>query len=175
MRRPERVEPEQLVFELPEFWGVRPRTRGDCVNAVRPCPWLSCAHHLGIDIELRGGEGRPLAGGVRINIGRTTETDAFGHQRNVTRRTGIMSVREMQRGDTVDDRAEQLVDWWLDGRPTCVLDIADRGGATLEEVGAAMSITRERARQLMESGLAKLKQPAEEAGLQFNEEEDDAL
>lgn len=31
---------------------------------------------------------------------------------------------------------------------TCTLDIADRGGVTLEEVGAAMNITRERVRQM---------------------------
>lgn len=33
----------------------RPRTRGDCVNAVRPCPWVSCHHHLALDVnELNG-------------------------------------------------------------------------------------------------------------------------
>jgi hypothetical protein len=31
---------------------------------------------------------------------------------------------------------------------TCALDVADRGGATLEEVAAAMNLTRERVRQL---------------------------
>lgn len=24
----------------------RPRTRGDCINGPRPCPWVSCRHHL---------------------------------------------------------------------------------------------------------------------------------
>jgi hypothetical protein len=23
----------------------RPRTRGDCVDGPRPCPWVSCRHH----------------------------------------------------------------------------------------------------------------------------------
>ena len=31
----------------------RPRTRGDCVNGPRPCPWVSCRHHLFFD-EVRG-------------------------------------------------------------------------------------------------------------------------
>lgn len=35
-----------------------------------------------------------------------------------------------------------------DLRESCVLDIADRGGATLHEVGEIMNITRERIRQL---------------------------
>lgn len=28
---------------------VRPKTRGECVDGVRPCPWASCRHHLLID------------------------------------------------------------------------------------------------------------------------------
>lgn len=28
----------------------RPRTRGDCVNGVRPCPCFSCRHHLGLEL-----------------------------------------------------------------------------------------------------------------------------
>jgi hypothetical protein len=39
---------------------------------------------------------------------------------------------------------------------TCALDVADRGGATLEEVGAIMNLTRERIRQVEVKGLAKL-------------------
>lgn len=39
---------------------------------------------------------------------------------------------------------------------TCTLDIADRGGITLEEVGEIMNLTRERVRQLETAGLAKL-------------------
>ena len=39
---------------------------------------------------------------------------------------------------------------------TCALDIADRGGITLEEVGQIMNLTRERVRQLETQGLARL-------------------
>ena len=39
---------------------------------------------------------------------------------------------------------------------TCALDIADRGGLTLEEVGEIMNLTRERVRQVETAGLAKL-------------------
>ena len=31
---------------------------------------------------------------------------------------------------------------------TCALDVADRGGTTLEDVGAIMNLTRERIRQV---------------------------
>jgi hypothetical protein len=39
---------------------------------------------------------------------------------------------------------------------TCALDIADRGGITLEEVGEIMNLTRERVRQLETQGLSRL-------------------
>ncbi|MFW5879181.1 MAG: sigma factor-like helix-turn-helix DNA-binding protein, partial [Myxococcota bacterium] len=40
---------------------------------------------------------------------------------------------------------------------TCALDVADRGGITLEEVGDIMNLTRERIRQVESSGLDKIK------------------
>ena len=39
---------------------------------------------------------------------------------------------------------------------TCALDVADRGGLSLAEVGKLMNVTRERVRQLEEQGLAKV-------------------
>jgi hypothetical protein len=39
---------------------------------------------------------------------------------------------------------------------SCALDVADRGGATLEDVGAIMNLTRERIRQVEVKGLARL-------------------
>ena len=32
----------------------RPRTRADCVGGLRPCPWVSCAHHLYLDVNRSG-------------------------------------------------------------------------------------------------------------------------
>jgi len=40
---------------------------------------------------------------------------------------------------------------------TCALDVAERGGVTLEEVGEIMNMTRERIRQVEVRGLIKLK------------------
>jgi hypothetical protein len=39
---------------------------------------------------------------------------------------------------------------------SCALDVADRGGTTLEDVGAIMNLTRERIRQVEVKALAKL-------------------
>ncbi len=41
-------------------------------------------------------------------------------------------------------------------KETCALDVADRGGTTLEDVGAIMNLTRERIRQVEVRALAKL-------------------
>lgn len=48
-----------------------------------------------------------------------------------------------------------LEPWEL--QQTCALDVADRGGITLEEVGEIMNLTRERIRQVEVRGLLKLK------------------
>lgn len=42
-------------------------------------------------------------------------------------------------------------------KDTCALDVADRQGITLEEVGVIMNLTRERVRQLEMRGLVKLR------------------
>jgi DNA-directed RNA polymerase sigma subunit (sigma70/sigma32) len=41
-------------------------------------------------------------------------------------------------------------------RETCALDVAERGGLTLEEVGEILNLTRERIRQVEAAGLQKL-------------------
>lgn len=47
---------------------------------------------------------------------------------------------------------------------TCALDVADRGGITLEDVGEIVNLTRERIRQVEAVGLAKLR----EAGIKID-------
>ena len=41
-RRPRRIEAYQAELRLFDV----PITRGDCVNGVRPCPWVRCRYHL---------------------------------------------------------------------------------------------------------------------------------
>jgi hypothetical protein len=87
-----------------------PETRADCVGGARPCPFVSCKHHLYLDVSAR-------TGAIKLNF-------------------PDLEVWEMSE--------------------TCALDVADRGGTTLEEVGAIMNLTRERIRQVEVKGLAKL-------------------
>jgi hypothetical protein len=89
----------------------RPKMREHCSQMARPCPFVSCSHHLYLDVN-------PETGAIKLN---------FPH----------LEVWEM---------AE-----------TCSLDVADRGGITLEEVGAILNLTRERIRQVEVRGLCKIK------------------
>jgi hypothetical protein len=55
--RAREVEREARREASPLFdWAVRdeladrPKTRGDCIGGERPCPWVSCKHHLYLEI-----------------------------------------------------------------------------------------------------------------------------
>ena len=98
----------RMLYPEQEYW--KPRTRADCVDMERPCPYVSCKYHLYIDVH-------PVRGSIKVNF-------------------PDVEVWEMTE--------------------TCALDVADRGGITLEEVGEIMNLTRERVRQVETAGLAKL-------------------
>src|SRR5690242_9520574 len=48
-RERDRLAREQAIGmgPLPE----RPRTRGECAEGARPCPFLTCVHHLYLDVS----------------------------------------------------------------------------------------------------------------------------
>lgn len=46
---------EQRHLQLVEPVDPRPRTRADCINGPRPCPWVGCRHHLGLEVTRAGG------------------------------------------------------------------------------------------------------------------------
>ncbi len=118
---PKRLTKDELRLGalLPLFDDLeRPRTRGECQGVERPCPYVSCKHHLYLDVN-------PETGSIKLNF-------------------PDLEVWEMSE--------------------TCSLDVADRGGITLEEVGEILNLTRERIRQVEVRGLLKLKMvgPGEE-------------
>jgi len=94
----------------PETDYDKPRTRAECVDGPRPCPFISCKHHLYVDVS-------PRTGAIKLNF-------------------------------------PDLEVWEL--AESCALDVADRGGTTLEDVGAIMNLTRERIRQVEVKALAKM-------------------
>jgi hypothetical protein len=121
------LEPE-LQTLMAELDATRPKTRGDCAEGERPCPYVSCKYNLYVDVN-------PRTGSVKMNF----------------------PDKEL---------------WELS--ETCALDVADRAGITLEEVGVIMNLTRERVRQLEMRGLSKLRVIADdEAPRQLPDDEDD--
>ena len=96
--------------EEDETLPARPQTRADCVSGPRPCPWVSCAQHLFLDVL--------QTGSLKLNF-----PDLEPHEM----------------------------------KESCALDVADRGGHTLEEVADLANLTRERIRQLESKILDKLK------------------
>ena len=57
MRRHLRLMVDEDDCELPQ----RPRTRGECSNGPRPCPWVGCSHHLYLDVN-------PETGAIKLNF-----------------------------------------------------------------------------------------------------------
>ncbi len=117
------VDPE-IEGIIREIESRRPRSRADCATGSRPCMFISCKHHLYLDVN-------PSTGSIKLNF----------------------PDREV---------------WELE--ETCALDVADKGGITLEEVGTIMNLTRERIRQVETRGLLKLRaiaddEPGEEGAL----------
>ena len=111
VKRLSKAELERGRLLFPEDTAAeRPHKRVECIEGARPCPFVSCQHHLYLDVS-------PRTGAIKLNF-------------------PDLEVWEMTE--------------------TCALDVADRGGTTLEEVGAIMNLARERIRQVEVKGLAKL-------------------
>jgi len=101
----------ELEALMGQMEGMRPRTRAECINAQRPCLWVSCKYNLYLDVN-------PETGSIKLNF-------------------PDMEIWELAH--------------------TCALDVAEKGGITLEEVGEIMNLTRERIRQVEMRGLEKIR------------------
>lgn len=114
-------------LDLPEVEEpTRPRTRGDCVDGPRPCPWVSCVHHLLTEVTEQGS--------LKLNLG-------AGQRPRWSSRS--ISVRG-RNADAIDVAVDALVRM----QHSCSLDVADDGEHTLEEVGERLGVVRERVRQV---------------------------
>lgn len=46
----ERLGGKLIIPEAPD----RPKTRADCAQGMRPCPWISCKYHLFLEVRRNG-------------------------------------------------------------------------------------------------------------------------
>ena len=44
-----------LYPEAERIQAERPRTRSDCIDGPRPCPWVGCRHHMYLTVDERDG------------------------------------------------------------------------------------------------------------------------
>lgn len=51
---------------------ARPKTRGECKDGERPCPWVGCRHHLGIEL-MSSLESSPKVRGRGLRVSATDE------------------------------------------------------------------------------------------------------
>jgi hypothetical protein len=120
---------------------ARPKVRADCKEGHRPCPWISCRHHLAdATVNERG----------RLHLMVLGPHDTLGLEATP---------------DAVDDFVEAAAEAVVSMPDTCSLDVVDReaGGTTLEIVGNALSVTRERIRQLEKKSIQHLRPNARRA------------
>lgn len=50
----ENIEALKVRLEMPELEAARPKTRADCKDSPRPCPWVSCRYHLYLEVSANG-------------------------------------------------------------------------------------------------------------------------
>lgn len=110
----------RLVTASDAFEADRPRTRGDCADGPRPCPYVSCQHNLFLD----------------------TNED-----------TGLLTLNfpGLEPDEVPADRS-------------CALDLAERGGATLDDVGLLLNVSRERIRQIESKAFARVRRLSKNPG-----------
>lgn len=97
------------LFELPR----RPRTRADCRDGPRPCPWVGCKYHRYLTVSPRNG--------------------------------------------TIWVTCPDVLPWEMPD--SCLLDLVEEHGEmTLDAVGRLHDMTKERMRQIEQSGLAHLRE-----------------
>lgn len=53
------LEIGRLLYPETDYW--KPRSRAECLDGPRPCPFVSCKHHLYIDVS-------PRTGAIKLNF-----------------------------------------------------------------------------------------------------------
>lgn len=53
------LEIGRLLYPETDYW--KPQTRADCKGGPRPCPYISCKHHLYVDVS-------PRTGAIKLNF-----------------------------------------------------------------------------------------------------------
>lgn len=134
------------TVHLKQYPDTRPKTRGECGDMPRPCPFLSCRYHLGhrylgkqVMMTKEEAEHAVALHGTVYAAAKALKVD-----RNVVRRA---LKRE------IDDNAvaEQVAAM----KNSCALDVADAGAPSSAIIGKMIGVTRQSVDFVINSGTGK--------------------
>lgn len=117
----------------------RPKTRGDCANSPRPCPWVGCRHHLLLEVT--------RAGALRSSRGLYELPMSRGRTKPYPRQ-GIDSVSFEEWGDEAVKKLNEM-------EHSCALDIAEDGVSDVEEIGGLLGIKKKMTEKVYRDAIIK--------------------
>lgn len=129
---------------------LRPKTRADCIDGPRPCPWVGCRYHMAFTVN-------PESGSIKETfpqLGIYSNPDGDG-----------LVVLEQLAGTCALDVADRADDGTQGiGGLLSLYRVASSGkplgqtpGMTIEEVGKDMNLSIERVRQLGSAAIQELR------------------
>lgn len=108
---------EQRLPPVPFYW--RPTTRGECVNACRPCPFVGCKYHLFLEVIKSGGISFNVGDDVK-NLQRMAQTcalDVAAHGQHSARNVGRLLNLTHQAVSKIEEKAlEKVRDFYVKKR-----------------------------------------------------------
>lgn len=90
----------------PEQPGVdyhRPRTRGECADVPRPCPFVSCRHHLYLDVKETGAirynfpdlEPGEVVHSCALDVADRGAADTYGDAQSIVEHVSVVGVADL--------------------------------------------------------------------------------
>lgn len=133
--------PRNALYALSEaLWYLvqalgRPRTRGECAGMARPCPWVSCRHHLAGDVTPSG-------------------TYRVRNESPLVRWRSVSLPVWHRPGEA---RLEEAASVAVRLEDTCVLDVADRGPTTTHRIAGIMRLHEKSVRDIERAAHPKIR------------------
>lgn len=129
----------------------RPRTRAECVDGPRPCPWVGCSQHLLLEVGATRASRKRLGAahqspGLVLNLHRS----GGGRRRHLPSSCAAAELVRVW----IDDALEML--WSMPD--SCALDVADRGASSGREVASHVGRSMQGVRAVRRAAIARLAQ-----------------
>lgn len=103
---------------------MRPRTRGDCANVPRPCPFVGCVHNLYLEV-------RPRSGNLKFPHGELEPDEVPPHE------SCALDIAEREHPPTIEEVGRVLGitrEWARQTFNEALLKVEVHGGQVLPEL-----------------------------------------